>query len=257
MRRNGDLPFVVQPMMAPQTALTFAIALLFALIHFAGRRFDFLGGTPRSIWLSLAGGISVAYVFVHILPELAAHQREVTEHLSEGGPREALGSHVYLIALAGLSIFYGLDSMLRRSKLDEQRQSVDIFWIHLGSFAIYNFLVGYLLVHREEQSASGLALFGFALGVHFIVNDQAFRQEHGKIYDRSGRWLLAAMPLGGWLAGVITEIDPLWLSALFAFLAGSIVLNVLKEELPEDRESRFWAFALGTAAYSALLLFAG
>ena len=240
-----------------QTALTFGIAALFALIHFAGRRFDFLGGTPRSIWLSLAGGISVAYVFVHILPELAAHQREVTERLSEGGPREALGSHVYVVALAGLALFYGLESMLRRSKLDEQRQSDDIFWVHLGSFAIYNFLVGYLLVHRDEQSFWGLALFGFALGVHFVVNDQAFRQDHGELYHRRGRWLLAAMPLAGWLAGVTTEIDPLWLSAIFAFLAGSVVLNVLKEELPEDRESRFWAFALGAAAYSALLLLAG
>jgi hypothetical protein len=41
---------------------------------------------------------------------------------------------------------------------------------------------------------------------------------------------------------------------LFAFLAGGVVLNVLKEELPEERESRFWAFALGAASYTALLL---
>jgi zinc transporter ZupT len=243
--------------MAFETLFTLAIALLFGVIHFAGRRFDFLGGTPRSIWLSLAGGISVAYVFVHILPELAAHQREVTERLSEGGPREALGSHVYVVALAGLALFYGLERWLRCSKLDEQKQSDDIFWIHLASFAIYNFLVGYLLVHREEQSVQGLSLFAFALGVHFIVNDQAFRKDHGRLYDKSGRWLLAAMPLAGWLAGVATEIDPLWLSAIFAFLAGSIVLNVLKEELPEDRESRFWAFAIGAAAYSTLLILAG
>jgi zinc transporter ZupT len=243
--------------MTAQTLFTLAIALLFGLIHFAGRRFDFLGGTPRSIWLSLAGGISVAYVFVHILPELAAHQREVTERLSESGAREVLGSHVYLVALAGLALFYGLERMLRCSKLDEKKRSDDIFWIHLGSFALYNFLVGYLLVHREEQSVQGLSLFAFALGVHFIVNDQAFRKDHGKLYDKSGRWILAAMPLAGWLAGIATEIDPLWLSAVFAFLAGSIVLNVLKEELPEDRESRFWAFALGAAAYSALLVMAG
>jgi zinc transporter ZupT len=240
-----------------QTFLTFSTALLFAVIHFAGRRLDFLSRTPRSIWLSLAGGISVAYVFVHILPELAAHQREVSERLSEGGPAGAVGSHVYVVALAGLALFYGLERMLRCSKLDEERQSADIFWVHLASFALYNFLIGYLLVHRDEQSVRGLALFAFALGVHFIVNDQALREDHGRLYDRSGRWVLAAMPLAGWLAGVLTEIDALWLSALFAFLAGSIVLNVLKEELPEDKESRFWAFALGSAAYAALLLVAG
>ena len=31
-------------------------------------------------------------------------------------------------------------------------------------------------------------------------------------------------------------------------------MNVLKEELPEERESRFWAFAAGAALYSVVLL---
>jgi hypothetical protein len=43
-------------------------------------------------------------------------------------------------------------------------------------------------------------------------------------------------------------------ATMFAFLAGGIILNVLKEELPEERESRFSAFTAGTAAYAALLL---
>ena len=33
-------------------------------------------------------------------------------------------------------------------------------------------------------------------------------------------------------------------------------MNVLKEELPEERQSRFWAFAVGAASYAALLLIA-
>ena len=42
--------------------------------------------------------------------------------------------------------------------------------------------------------------------------------------------------------------------ALSSFLAGGIVLNVLKEELPEDRDSSFLPFALGVAGYGALLV---
>ncbi len=41
---------------------------------------------------------------------------------------------------------------------------------------------------------------------------------------------------------------------LTAFLAGGIILNVLKEELPEERESRFGAFFVGSLLYSVLLL---
>lgn len=43
-------------------------------------------------------------------------------------------------------------------------------------------------------------------------------------------------------------------AALLALLAGGVILNVLKEELPEERKSRFWPFALGAATYAVLLL---
>ena len=56
--------------------------------------------------------------------------------------------------------------------------------------------------------------------------------------------------------GLATTLHPVAIGALFAILGGGVVLNVLKEELPENRESRFWAFALGATLYSALLLLA-
>lgn len=58
----------------------------------------------------------------------------------------------------------------------------------------------------------------------------------------------------GWGLGLAATLSALAVASLFAFLAGGIVLNVLKEELPEERESRFWAFAVGAAGYAALLL---
>jgi hypothetical protein len=51
--------------------------------------------------------------------------------------------------------------------------------------------------------------------------------------------------------GVNSEV---LLAELFAFLAGGVIVDVLKEGLPEERESRFWAFALGGALYAVLLL---
>jgi hypothetical protein len=33
-----------------------------------------------------------------------------------------------------------------------------------------------------------------------------------------------------------------------------VLLNVLKEELPAERKSRFWAFGLGAALYAAFLI---
>jgi hypothetical protein len=44
------------------------------------------------------------------------------------------------------------------------------------------------------------------------------------------------------------------IAVVTAFLASGVVLNALKEELPEEREGRFWAFAIGAALFAALLL---
>jgi len=42
--------------------------------------------------------------------------------------------------------------------------------------------------------------------------------------------------------------------AVFSFLAGGVFLNVLKEELPEERTSTFWASTNGAVMYSGVLL---
>lgn len=45
--------------------------------------------------------------------------------------------------------------------------------------------------------------------------------------------------------------------AIVTLLAAALLVAVrivLKEEVPSERQSRFWAFALGLAGYSALFL---
>jgi zinc transporter ZupT len=237
--------------------LTAAIALALALIHLFSRKLRFIN-VPRSRWLSGAGGVSVAYVFVHILPELSEHQAVLKE--AQFGLISYLEHHVYVLALFGLTIFYGLERMASKSRESQQEAgkgditSQGVFWVHIASFAVYNALIGYLLMHREEPDMENLLLYSLAMALHFIVNDFGLRENHKYIYDHIGRWILAAAVILGWVVGSGTQIGETAIAVLFAFLAGGIVLNVLKEELPEERESRFWAFGLGAIIYSALLL---
>lgn len=244
------------------SATTFVVALAiaaFVMVHVFGDRLHFLGGAPRSLWLSGAGGVSVAYVFVHLLPELADHQETLGEQARASGILGSIESHAYLIALFGLALFYGVERFARTAGGQQPGARAEtplpVFWTHLGSFALYNVLIGYLLVHREEGGLRGLIIYAVAMSLHFVVNDQGLREQHGRTYHRFGRWLLALAPLVGLGIGLVTEIAPLLVSALFAFLAGGVILNVLKEELPEERQSRFSAFAGGAALYAALLLF--
>ncbi len=66
--------------------------------------------------------------------------------------------------------------------------------------------------------------------------------------------MLAAAVVLGWAAGAVTEVPEAFLGLLLAFLAGGVILNVMKEELPAERESRFSAFVLGAAGYTVVLL---
>ena len=227
----------------------------FVAVHLAAFRLHFLQGVPRSIWLSIAGGVSVAYVFVHILPTLGAGQRTIDA--AAGPVLSFLEHHVYLIALAGLATFYGLDRLAIASrKGGEEGGGTDrgVFRIHIVAFALYNALVGYLLLHGEAQTPAGLAIYASAMSLHFVVTDHSLLEHHRAAYLEVGRYVLAVAVTAGYALGMVIEVSDAGLAALFAFLAGGVILNVLKEELPEERRGRFWAFAAGLGAYSALLL---
>jgi zinc transporter ZupT len=229
-----------------------------AIVHVIIGELRFLEGTPRSRWLSIAGGVSVAYVFIHLLPELGERQEVLAEALA--GTFSFLESHVYLVALAGLVVFYGLDRLAKTSRQQQHKQGegdtadLKVFWLHIASFGVYNALIGYLLLHRERPGLRSLVFFFIAMALHFVVTDYGLHTDYKRIYQRIGRWVLVAAVLIGWGIGLVTEISAVALAVLVAFLAGGVVLNVLKEELPEERESRFSAFVLGVAGYTALLL---
>jgi hypothetical protein len=243
-----------------------AVALL-SVVHIATPELKFLAGTPRSVWLSLAGGVAVAYVFVHFMPELAASQEHVAQALSGIALADR---HVFLIALSGVLAFYGLDRLAKSSRAKRQAAPVtpgrepqdanqaatssQVFVFHMASFAAYNFLVGYLLLHREVMTTAGLIFFAIAMALHFVVTDYGLNDDHQRPFRRVGRWLLVLAVIGGWALGLATEVPKAAVAGLTAFLGGGVVLNVLKEEVPSERQSRFWAFALGAIGYAALLL---
>ena len=233
-------------------------AALLAVVHVSAGNLRFLAGVPRSRWLSIAGGISVAYVFARLLPELADAQERLGE--SARGFFAPLEEHAYLLALAGLALFYGVERTTVGSRDRRKKRagavagsSAVAFWFSIGSFGVYTALIGSALTDEAAAGRRPLVLFTFAMALHFIVNDYGLREQHKEAYTRVGRWLLACAVLAGWFVAHLVDLPETWLVGVLAFLAGGIVLNVLKEELPERRQSRFWAFALGAVAYATLL----
>jgi hypothetical protein len=157
-----------------------------------------------------------------LLPDLAEEQETIREAAGEGF--SFLEYHVYLVALIGLAVFYGLEQSAktsrRRSAGDEDSTEAGVFWLHTATFTVYNALIGYLLLPVEEPGVWSLILFAFAMGVHFVVNDNGLRKNHKGAYDRIGRWVLAAGILVGWAVGLLFEVSEAAIAVLFGFLAG-------------------------------------
>jgi zinc transporter ZupT len=234
--------------------LSLIIALGLAALHIWANKLQFSLAVPRSKWLSFAGGSAVAYIFLHLLPELQEWQEAVQEKHED---RLGFLEHpLYLVSLLGLTVFYGLERMMKvhQDNRGKEESDTEIFWLHIASFSLYNGLIGYLLRQQEYENVGGLLLFALAMGFHFFVNDAGLLSHHKEDYQHKGRWVVSVAVLAGWALSLVIGFSEAGVGFLFAFLAGGVVLNVLKEELPEDRKSNFWAFLSGVIFYAGLLL---
>jgi len=243
-----------------------AAAIVLAGVYAIGRWLDTSrvdeGTWSRRKWVSAAAGVSVAYVFMDVLPELAAQNRTIVA--ASGGESVLFAEQrIYVLALVAFVVVYGLEYVVfasretRRAKTAAGETVIDgIYALHLSGYAAYSALIGYLLVDRAERGVQVLAVYTFAMALHFLIVDHSLREEHGAKYTNVGRWLLVASVLAGWSIGFVTSLSDVVFARLFAVLAGGVVITSLRAELPDERRGRFWPFVLGAAAFGSVLLFA-
>lgn len=234
----------------PVAAFVFAVGL--AMVHLVSGTevLSVLGRRRR--WLSAAGGASVAHVLVLLLPEVseaASRFREVR------GDELLFEQAMYVVVLLGFVFFYGVEVIVVQATGAEPQSAPTVYWADVGVFAVYSAIVGYLLFHQEVPGVVNPLLYAVAMAFHFTATDYGIRRHLGTAHDRLGRWVLASATLLGADVDLLLVPGGIVLQVLFAFVAGSIVLNVIKEELPEAPDGLFVPFAAGAAAYTALVLF--
>ncbi len=235
--------------LAIELAAIFLLACTFILGRYLRGPF---ADAPRRV-LSAAAGVSVAYVFIRALPEMSEAQDVFTRvTLNRGLPFPE--RRVYTAALLGFLLFYGLENMVSRSARGREPGEPAAglaYKLQLGGFAAYCGLVGYLMVHQRSLPTF---LYLIAMTLHFLAVNHSFEREYGSTYDRGGRWILAAGVVVGGAAGILTSMSEELLATLLGFNSGGVVINSMVMELPTEKEGRFWAFCLGAAGYSLLLL---
>ena len=243
------------------TALaTLSVAFLFAVIFLFGRRAAYRPGQKgRRRFLSFAGGVSVAYTFVHVLPGLHAI-REL--HTQFPGTFKVLFPEysVYLWTMAGFLVFYGLETMMTSPRQGPENRvghgggaAPWRPWIHMAGFALYTWILTYMMVWTGKGALS-LCLFAVAMGMHIFTISCTLSSHYHEVYDRRGAYLLALASLGGWACALTLNLPDQLVLTLVAFVIGGVVVNAAIAELPEEKEGRYWSFLTGATAYTALLL---
>ncbi len=126
--------------------------------------------------------------------------------------------------------------------------------MHLAGFAVYNALITYTMPLRFRTGVAFAVLFTVAMGLHFVLTDRTLAEHYGARFGRAARLVLVGALLLGWLLALgAAPTRTLVVSLVSAFLGGSILLNVFKEELPTDRRSSLAWFTVGLVLYGVLL----
>jgi hypothetical protein len=203
-------------------------------------------------WVSVAAGVSVAWVFVDLLPEISENQAKFSTGPHRGAalfPEQA----IYLAAMLGFVLFYALEYFVSGAAEDGEPGRV-FSSLRIAAFAGYSALIAYLLIHNVWRDATTLLLYTLAMSFHFLLVDHSLFSDRYGAYERHSRWILALAVLVGWFVGILTSIPDQWMARIIGFVSGGVLMNTVVVELPEGRGGRFWPFALAAAAYSAVLL---
>lgn len=233
----------------PYPIIAFMSVVVFACVHLFASYLSRINTVLHGRFLSVGGGIAIAYVFIDLLPKLCEADIVVREAFMGFFPY--FERHVYIMALCGFLLFFLVDRVQRTSW---QQAS---FCLSLTSYALFNFLVGYAVTYKDDPDIQPLALFTFAMALHYFTNDYTLSMEHGASYNRFGRWILVASLFLGWITGLQIRISPAAIALVNAFIGGGVIMNVTRHELPGEESNSTTAFLLGALFYTVVLLAIG
>jgi len=209
----------------------------------------------QQCWASFGGGAGLAYVFIHLLPELASGGRTISDAVGMQRylPTEMTESLLFGVTLLGVLIPYASGVLLAQ----KQRSIGWIGPIRLSTFALVSYLYAYSLPSLLTTGISYGLLFTLAISVHVLLADRTLASDHPLAFRRRFRWIgTAALFLGAIQAAVLHPISDLHLAVATAFVGGGLLISVFREELPDAKHSSLSWFSMGLLTMMVLLLIA-
>jgi len=231
--------------------------LILALVHVFAKELHRIEATRRNALLSAGVGASIAYVLLGILPKLAEKQESLTSGV-DTGVRGFLEHHIYIVAMIGLVLYYGISRIAVYEEAGESSQFPLRRRLAMIStviaYAAYSLLIGYLITERHRFGLFSTTLITLGMGALFLVSDHSLQKKWPLAYDRRIRWILTVSLLSGWVLAILHEASPNVVALWYALLAGMMLITNIGEKMSLEQGGSYLAFLLGVAAFTAMLL---
>lgn len=231
-----------------------ALALVATLVatHFIAYRVSKLSSRTQEVLASVGGGTAVAYIFVHLMPELAVGGRALSElNIAEFTPTPITEAGLFLTAMVGMVTFFILDVRAEQGGFSTKAS----LQLHLLPFAAINVIYAYTLPSLVTTGSGYAVLFTFVLAAHLLLTDRALARAHPNHFAHETRWVgTAGLLVGLGLAYLLPPADEYLLAICTAFLGGVVLMTTFREELPAASRARIPWFLLGLSIMAGLLL---
>ena len=223
------------------------VVVIFLLIQLFADKLISSEKIGRFSWLSFSGGVAVAFIFVYILPYLHDEQSKYGESSFRGLTFE---SEFYLLSLIGLIIYFVIHNFAVRAYHSTSRGEGQFFWIQIAFFALYNSMVAYTVFGSDVEGLQTV-FYGVAIGLHFMAISHDLHREDAGRYKR-GRYYLAGGILFGWIFAIVFTLPEIVLAITFAVIAGAMIFNVLKKEMPTEESAHLPTFLWAAFIYTVV-----
>ena len=227
-----------------------SLAATFALcaVHISVKHWRFLDGPRRHLWLSVAAGTALAYVFTYLLPKLAVIQQEIVE--LQGPFSGFLRQQAYLLALIGLLTLFAVDKAAARMPPETKLELTRGLLVQVVIYGAYSVQLGYLLASFRQPDLATYVLAAVILGAHLMGIDHHISHRHPIAFSAVLRWIFVACCIAGWAIGAFTERLEYAVMLSNTFVAGGIIVIAIREEL-RDQHSKLLPFFAAVVLASA------
>ena len=196
-------------------------AAILSIVHFFSHRISTRIEKYHFQILSFSGGTLIALIFLIFLPEI----------ISISG-----ASYVYLLLLAGFSIFHLVEKYLYQHVTNKNRLLKELKELHAAGFFIDHLIKGFILVMTIELISSVGYLILIPVLLHTLSSSISLAHIDQKLKKRSTKIVLAIAPLLGAMIALLLATSETINVSIIALSLGMMLYIVSRDILPKEKK---------------------